>query len=156
MKIYVDVEGFNEFIQDVTQYTDKITPIAMFECMVEDIDVIAAVVYKYLTGDHPDYAPSRLFSYLAEQAADNLNRDQLDYLATCCRNIIHPTIMAIFNVIDFYNYEFDFIRHEFGSDDDGTALLVVQANKDGCIPSIDDEGLSELATKALSVMCGKI
>lgn len=158
MKIYVDVENFNDFIQDISGYSDEITPITMFECMVEDIDDIAMVVHKYLSDEQPDYAPSRLLQYLASQAkghaGDSKHQDRIEILAVFCKKIMIPTIRAIFNVIDFYNYEFSYVRHEFGSDDDGTALLILEATEEGKLPSIEGDDVTKLATRAYSVMCG--
>ena len=163
MKIIVELDDYNLFLQDVMGYMTNLSDEGIIMAMVKDINYIAEIIYDILGGKNPEFSQSHLLTHLCDCAHESnirLSSNDVLTIAKCCFNLIMPQLNAIYRIIDFYNYEFRFVSYEVGHFDDASVSVTVDAVEVvGCLDPLSGDGAEMLwsfADKSLKAMCGDI
>jgi len=160
MKIIIELDDYNLFLQDVMGYMTNLSDEGIITAMVGDIQYISAIIYDIISGKDPAFNESHLLSYICDCAYESnikLNTKDVLHIAMCCFNLIMPQLSAIYRIIDFYNYDFNFVSYEVGHFDDASIVVTLDAVlTDAPLPMTDDERLWEFADKSLKAMCGNV
>ena len=163
MKIIVELDGYNLFLQDIMGYMTNLSDEGIIMAMAKDIDYISSIIYDILMGNDPNFEQSHLLSHLCDCAHESnikLSSKDVLHLAKCSFNLIMPQLSAIYRIIDFYNYEFRFISYETGHYDDASVSVTLGAVEIlNPLDPLDDQSARKLwtfADKSLRAMCGDI
>ena len=163
MKIIVELDDYNLFLQDVMGYMTNLSDEGIIMAMVRDINYISSIIYDILTDRNPAFSQSYLLSHLCDCAHESnvkLSSKDVLHLATCSFNLIMPQLRAIYRIVDFYNYEYRFVSFEVGHFDDASVSVTIDAVEvEDIVDPLSGEGVDRLwtfADKSLRAMCGDI
>lgn len=163
MKIIVELDDYNLFLQDVMGYMTNLSDEGIVMAMVKDVNYIAEIIYDILRGKDPDFSQSHLLTHLCDCAHEsNIRLSSKDVLtiAKSCFSLIMPQLKAIYRIIDFYNYEFRFVSYEIGHFDDASIVVTLDAVEvNDYLDPLNEDGaemLWKFADKSLKAMCGDI